>query len=108
MLRRGEIWWARFDPSVGSEISETRPCVIISSTVTNERRRTVVVIPLSSSAQAAPPLTVRVRCGGQKVVAVIDQVRAISKERLRQLIENLPIHQLEAIEAGLREILELD
>ncbi len=107
MPRRGEIWWARLDPSVGSE-SKTRPCVIISSTVTNERRRTVVVIPLSSSARAAPPLTVRVRCGGKKVVAVIDQVRAISKERLTRLIEDLPIDQLEAIEAGLREILELD
>jgi mRNA interferase MazF len=108
MLRRGEIWWARLDPSVGSEISKTRPCVVISSTVTNERRRTVVVIPLSSSAQAAPPLTVRVRCAGQKVVAVIDQVRAIAKERLAKRIEDLPLDQLEAVEAGLREILELD
>lgn len=108
MLRRGEIWWARLDPSVGSEISKTRPCVIVSSTVANERRRTVVVIPLSSSAQAAPPLTVRVRCAGERVVAVIDQVRAVSKERLTRRIEDLPIDQLEAIETGLREILELD
>jgi mRNA interferase MazF len=108
MLRRGEIWWARLDPSVGSEISKTRPCIIISSTVTNERRRTVVVIPLSRSPQAAPPLTVRVRCAGEKVVAVIDQVRAIAKERLTQRIEDLPLDQLEAVEAGLREILELD
>jgi mRNA-degrading endonuclease toxin of MazEF toxin-antitoxin module len=68
----------------------------------------VVVIPLSSSAHAAPPLTVRVKCAGQKVVAVIDQVRAISKERLTRRIEDLAIEQLEAVEAGLREILELD
>lgn len=108
MLRRGEIWWARLDPSVGSEISKTRPCLIVSSSVTNERRRTVVVIPLSSSAPAAPPLAIRVRCAGQKVVAVIDQVRAISKERLVRRIEDLPKDQLEAVEAGLREILELD
>jgi mRNA interferase MazF len=108
MLRRGEIWWVRLDPSVGSEINKTRPCVIMSSTVTNERRRTVVVIPLSSSAQVAPPLNVRVKCAGQKVVAVIDQVRAIAKERLARHIEDMPIDQLEAVEAGLREILELD
>jgi len=107
MLRRGEIWWARLDPSVGSEIGKTRPCVIVSITVTNERRRTVVVIPLSSSAEAAPPLTIHVRAG-QKVVAVIDQVRAVSKERLTRRIEDLPTDQLEAIEAGLRETLELD
>jgi mRNA interferase MazF len=108
MVRRGEIWWARLDPSVGSEINKTRPCVIVSSTVINERRRTVVVVPLSSSAQAAPPLVVRIGCAGQKVVAVLDQIRAISKERLTRRIEDLPLDQLEAIEAGLREILELD
>lgn len=108
MPRRGEIWWARLDPTVGSEISKTRPCVVISSTLTNERRHTVVVIPLSSSARVAPPLTVRVTCTGRKVVAVIDQVRAIAKERLTRRIEDLPLEQLQTIEGGLREILELD
>jgi mRNA interferase MazF len=108
MPRRGEIWWARLDPSVGSEVGKTRPCLIMSSNVTNERRRTVVVVPLSSSAHAAPPLTVRVVCDGRKVVAVIDQVRAISKERFARRIGGLPLDQLESVEAGLREILELD
>ena len=84
---------------------QTRPCVSISGTTTSEWRRTLVVIPLSSSAQAAPPLTIR---AGQKVVAAIDQVRALSKERLTRHIKDLPTDQLEAVEAGLPEILELD
>jgi len=108
MPRRGEIWWVRLDPTVGSEIGKTRPCVIISSTIINERRRTVVVVPLSSAAQVAPPLTIRVKCAGRKVVAVTDQVRAVSKDRLTQRIEEMAPVELEAIEAGLREILELD
>jgi mRNA interferase MazF len=107
MHRRGEIWWARLDPTVGSEISKTRPCLVISSTLINEHRRTVVVVPLSSSSRVAPPLTVGVKCSNRQAVAVLDQVRAIAKERLTQRIEVLPLQQLEAVENGLREILEL-
>ena len=108
MPRRGEIWWARLDPTVGSEIKKTRPCLVISSTVTTERRRTVVVIPLSSSTRPAPPLTVRVKCAGRQAVAVIDQMRAIAKERLTKRIEDVSPEQLMAIEDSLREVLELD
>jgi mRNA interferase MazF len=108
MPRRGEIWWARLDPSVGSEISKTRPCVVVSSTVTNERRRTVVVVPLSTASRVAPPLTVAVHCSGRKAIAVIDQIRAIAKERLQRRIEDLRPEHLQAIEGALREILELD
>ena len=106
--RRGEIWWARLDPTVGSEIKKTRPCVVVSSSVVNQHRRTVVVVPLSTSLRVAHPLTVRVTCTGRQVVAVIDQVRAVAKERLARRIEELPHSQLQAIESALREVLELD
>ncbi|MGI8992115.1 MAG: type II toxin-antitoxin system PemK/MazF family toxin [Bryobacteraceae bacterium] len=56
MPRRGEVWWVRLDPTLGSEIRKRRPCLILSGNVVNERRRAVVIIPLSSSPQAAPPL----------------------------------------------------
>jgi mRNA interferase MazF len=47
--RRGEIWWTELDPTRGSEIQKTRPCVIVTSDVLNARRRTVVVVPLATS-----------------------------------------------------------
>ena len=106
--RRGEIWWARLDPTIGSEINKTRPCLVISSTVINERRRTLVVVPLSTGAPLAPPLTVRVKCSGLPAVAVVDQVRAVAKERLTKRIESVSIEQLSVVESALREILELD
>jgi mRNA interferase MazF len=108
MPRRGEIWWARLDPTVGSEINKTRPCVVISNNVLNEHRRTVVVVPLSSSPRDAPPVMVSVTCSGKPAVAVIDQVRAVAKERLTSLIEKLPAEEFRSVEAALREILELD
>jgi mRNA interferase MazF len=106
--RRGEIWWATFDPAIGSEIRKTRPCVVLTTNVLNERRRTIVAVPLSSSPKAAPPLLVRVQCGGRIAVAVVDQVRALARERFVKRIELLSAAHLEAVENALREILDLD
>jgi mRNA interferase MazF len=108
MPRRGEIWWANLDPTVGSEIKKTRPCVVISNSVVNQHRRTVVIVPLSSSPRAAPPVMVSVQCSGRPAVALIDQVRAVAKDRLVRHIETLSVEHLQAVEDGLREILELD
>jgi mRNA interferase MazF len=105
--RRGEVWWVRLDPTRGSEISKTRPCLILSSGILNERRRTVVVVPLSSSPKASPPLLVPVQCGGRDVVAVTDQIRTVSKERLEQCMGALSPEHLEAVEQAVREVLEL-
>jgi len=89
-------------------MSKTRPGVVVSANPLNERRRTVVVVPLSSSSRSVPPLTVRVKCAGRQAVAIVDQVRAVAKERLTRRIEEISIEQLEAIEDALRQILELD
>jgi mRNA interferase MazF len=108
MVRRGEVWWVHLDPVRGSEIAKTRPCVVLTADVLNERRRTIVVVPLSTTPQASPPLLVPVQCAGRSVVAVTDQVRAISKERLKNRIGLLAADDLAAVEVALREILELD
>src|SRR5579862_9914625 len=106
--RRGEVWWASFDPAIGSEIRKTRPCVVLTNNVLNERRRTLVVVPLSSASRGAPPVAVRVQCEGRSAVAIVDQVRAMARERFLRRIELLSAEHLGAIEDALREILELD
>jgi mRNA interferase MazF len=108
MPRRGEVWWVRLDPTRGSEIAKTRPCLILSTNIVNERRRTVVVIPLSSAPQPGPPLLIPVSCAGRKAVAVVDQIRAVAKERLESRMGELASEHLEAVEQGLRAILELE
>lgn len=105
--RRGEVWWVRLDLTLGSEIAKTRPCVILSGNIFNKLRRTVVVIPLSSSPQSSAPLLVPVRCDGRDVVAVTDQIRAVSKQRLDQRLGELSSEDLKAVEGGVREVLEL-
>jgi mRNA interferase MazF len=107
MPRRGEIWWVRLDPTVGAEIRKSRPCLIVSTNIINERRKTVVVIPLSSSPQPGPPLLIPLVCGGRTAVAVVDQIRAVSKERLGRMIGSVSSEDMGAVENGLRRILEL-
>jgi hypothetical protein len=60
--RRGEVWWVRLDPTLGSEIAKTRPYVILSGNVFNKLRRAAAVIPLSTSPQSSAPLLVPLRC----------------------------------------------
>ena len=105
--RRGEVWWVRLDPTLGAEIRKTRPCLVVTTDVANELRRTVVVIPLSTSPTTSPPLLVPVSCQGKPAAAVIDQIRAVAKERLLRRIETLSPMQLRAIEDGIRAVLEL-
>jgi mRNA interferase MazF len=104
---RGEIWWVRLDPTEGSEIRKTRLCLVLTADTLNRFRRTVVVIPYSTVAAAHPPITIRVTCQGKPAVAVIDQVRAIAKERLVERIEVAPEEQFAAVTEALAVILEL-
>ena len=105
--RRGEVWWVRLDPTLGSEIAQTRPFIILSGNVFNRLRRTVVVIPLSTSPQPGTLLLVPVRCEGRQVAAVTDQIRAIAKQRLDRRLGELSSEDLEAVEQGVREVLGL-
>jgi mRNA interferase MazF len=104
---RGEIWWAALDPTLGSEIAKSRPCLVLTTDIVNEHRRTVVVIPLSSAPAAHPPICVAIECSGRPVVAVVDQIRAVAKERLRSMIGVSTVSEMASIEEALREILEL-
>ena len=105
--RRGEVWWVQLDPTQGSEIRKTRPCVVLSSDVLNAHRRTVVVVPLSTAPNESPPLLIGLRSVGTPAVAVLDQIRAVTKERLQEKLGALAPTELRAIEDALREILEL-
>jgi mRNA interferase MazF len=105
---RGEIWWVSLDPTQGAEIQKTRPCLVLSSDVLNRFRQTVVVVPFSTSARAYPPISVAVTCQGKPVVAIIDQIRAVSRQRLKSKIETASDAVLRAVSKALGEILELD
>jgi mRNA interferase MazF len=101
------VWWVQLDPTRGAEIQKTRPCVIISNNDANQRRLTVMVVPFSTSPNEHPPFTVPVHCAGRKVTAIVDQTRAVTKERFQRRQEMIASDELAGIEMALASLLEL-
>ena len=81
MVKRGEIWLVNLDPTIGSEIKKSRPCVVVSPAEMHDHLRTVIVAPMTSKSRPAP-FRVPVTHGGQKGLILLDQVRAVDKARL--------------------------
>lgn len=81
MVRRGEIWLVNLDPTVGSEIRKTRPCVVISPPEMHNYLRTAIVAPMTTGSPPAP-FRIAVRHGGKQGLILLDQLRAIDKTRL--------------------------
>lgn len=79
-MKRGEIWLVNLDPTIGSEIKKTRPCVIVSPQELNQHLRTVMMAPMTSKGFAAP-FRVPVTHAGTKGLIVLDQMRAVDKQR---------------------------
>lgn len=80
-MKRGEIWLAALDPTVGSEIQKTRPCVIVSPAEMHDHLRTVIVAPMTTGSKPAPfriPITFRKKSG----LILLDQIRTLDKVRL--------------------------
>ena len=80
-MNRGEIWLVNLDPTIGSEIKKTRPCVIVSPQELNQHLRTMMMAPMTSKGFAAP-FRVPVTHAGTKGLIVLDQMRAVDKQRL--------------------------
>jgi len=105
-IKHGDVWWGSLDPTQGSEIKKTRPCIVLSHDTVNELRKTVVVVPFSSAAKPHPPIAVAVACQGKPVVAIIDQVRAVTKHRLKNKIECASVQDVRNITEALFGILQ--
>jgi len=88
-MKRCEVWWVEFDPSVGSEIRKTRPAVIVSNDSANRNLLRVVVIPLSTNTSRVYPGEVLVTVEGKQGKAMADQIMAADKLRLKTQIGTL-------------------
>ena len=102
-MKRGDIWLVNLDPTVGSEIKKSRPCVVVSPSEINAHLRTVLVAPMTSKGFAAP-FRVPVTHAGTKGLIVLDQLRAVDKVRLSKRLGAVSSKTLAATLEALQEI----
>ena len=80
-MKSGDIWLAQLDPTVGSEIQKSRPCVVVSPADTNAHLRTVIVAPMTTGSRPAG-FRVGLTFQGKQGLIVLDQLRTLDRVRL--------------------------
>jgi mRNA interferase MazF len=103
LVKRGEIWLVNLDPTVGSEIQKSRPCLVVSPAELNEHLRTVMVAPMTSKGFPAP-FRVPVTHAGTKGLIVLDQLRTVDKQRFIKRQGAVPAKTLNAVLATLQAL----
>ena len=75
-MTRGEIWLVNLDPTVGSEIRKTRPCVVVSPSEMHDHLRTVLVASMTTAGREAP-FRIEISHGGQKglILQLVDRAQ---------------------------------
>jgi mRNA interferase MazF len=102
-IHRGDVWLAALDPTVGSEIQKTRPCVVVSPPELHDWLRTVIVAPMTSQGFPAPfriPITFKRKNG----LILLDQIRTLDKLRLINRLGEVPAATLDATLATLQDM----
>ncbi len=107
-MKRGEVWWVSFDPSVGGEIQRRRPAVIVSNDAANQHLNRVQVVPITSKTDRLYPSEAYIALGGQQRKAMADQLTTVSKVRLVERIGALSPGDLRSTERAIRIQLALD
>jgi len=102
-VSRGEVYLVRLDPTRGSEIRKTRPCLVVSPDELNQHLRTVMVAPMTTGGHAYPW---RVACAFQnrRGFAALDQLRMVDRERLANRLGLLTPATLASVLSALQEM----
>jgi mRNA interferase MazF len=110
-IKRGEVYLACLDPTMGAEIKKTRPVVVVSNNISNLHSLTVTVVPLTSQKiEKIYPFEAEVadvKGLAKKSKAKANQIRTIDKRRLTKKLAVLPIKTVFEIDQALRIHLQL-
>jgi mRNA interferase MazF len=106
VVARGEVWLINLDPTVGSEIRKSRPCVVISPPELNAHLKTVIVAPMTSQGFQAP-FRISLTFQGITGLVLLDQLRTIDKSRLIKKLGRLQPKTLTTTLQKLKELFEV-
>ncbi|MDR3350337.1 MAG: type II toxin-antitoxin system PemK/MazF family toxin [Prevotellaceae bacterium] len=103
-IKQFDIFWIGLDPTAGSEMAKTRPCVVVSPNELNDHLRTVIILPVTSTIKDYP---FRVPCSisGKNGEIAVDQIRTVDKARINT---SKPLGHLSVVEiATLQDALNI-
>ena len=101
-INQYQIVLINLNPTIGSEIKKTRPCVIISPDEMNKFLRTIVVAPMTTKSKKYPT---RIEVKHDKRIGwvVIDQIRTIDKQRIIKVLGRLSIPEIKEVKSVMKE-----
>jgi mRNA interferase MazF len=104
VIKQYSVHWINLDPTIGSEISKTRPCVVISPDEMNKYLNTVIIAPLTHTVKPYPS---RVLCeiNGDKGSIILDQIRTIDKARIGKVLGQLSTSEANEVKKVINQIL---
>ncbi len=106
-MKRREVWWVNFDPSIGGEIQKKRPAVIISNDASNKFLNRVQVVSLTSKTDRLYPSEAVVVFNGKESKAMADQMATVSKSRLFSRAGTLSQEDIHRIEEAIKIQLDI-
>jgi mRNA interferase MazF len=101
-IKQYEIFLVNLEPTIGSEIKKTRPCVVISPDEMNKHLRTVVIAPMTTSSKNYPT-RVEVKHENKMGWVVLDQLRTIDKQRIIKNLGKLSKPEVKEVKSIIKE-----
>lgn len=105
MIEQYAVYWVDLNPTRGAEINKTRPCVVVSPSVMNNHLKTIIIAPVTSRGRDGYPTRIKINIANINGWIVLDQIRAIDKNRLYDQVGKLCDDEFVTVKNIIKEML---